>query len=109
MAISKNTRDFVDSLIDYYISEASSYKQIAEEYVPEIDSVVDTAFGIIAGCVYSGFLQAYKNQKLSPSLEDTQEFTKILKDRAPLIKKAMMEDSHSTQLKDKSKKIEKMN
>ncbi|MFB5630256.1 MAG: hypothetical protein ACE5RN_01555 [Nitrosopumilaceae archaeon] len=109
MAISKNTRDFIDSLIDYYISEAPSYKQIAEEYVPEIDSVVDTAFGIIAGCVYSGFLQAYKNQKLSPSLEDTQEFTKILKDRAPLIKKAMIDDSQNPQLRDKSKKIEKMN
>lgn len=106
MAISKNTRDFLDSLIDYYISEAPSYKQIAEEYVPEIDSVIDTAFGIIAGCVYSGFLQAYKNQKLSPSLEDTQEFIKILKDRAPLIKKAMMEGSHSTDLRSK---IEKMN
>ncbi len=106
MAISKNTRDFLDSLIDYYISEAPSYKQIAEEYVPEIDSVIDTAFGIIAGCVYSGFLQAYKNQKLSPSLEDTQEFNKILKDRAPLIKKAMMEGGHSTDLRNK---IEKMN
>ena len=109
MAISKNTRDFLDSLIDYYISEATSYKQIAEEYVPEIDSVVDTAFGIIAGCVYSGFLQAYKNQKLSPSLEDTQEFIKILKDRAPLIKKAMMEGSHSTELRNKSEKINNVN
>jgi hypothetical protein len=109
MAISKNTRDFLDSLIDYYISEAPSYRQIAEEFVPEIDSVVDTAFGIITGCVYSGFLQAYKNQKLSPSLEDNQEFNKILKDRAPLIKKAMMEGSHSTDLKNKSKKIENMN
>jgi hypothetical protein len=109
MVISKNTKDFLDSLIDYYISEAPSYKQIAEEFVPEIDSVLDTAFGIITGCVYSGFLQAYKNQKLSPSLEDTQEFNKILKDRAPLIKKAMMEGSHSTDLKNKSKKIENMN
>ena len=108
MAISKNTRDFVDSLIDYYISEAPSYKQIAEEYVPEIDSVIDTAFGIIAGCVYSGFLQAYKNQKLSPSLEDTQEFNKILKDRSPLIKKAMMEGSHSTNPRSESEKIENM-
>ena len=108
MAISKNTRDFVDSLIDYYISEAPSYKQIAEEYVPEIDSVVDTAFGIIAGCVYSGFLQAYKNQKLSPSLEDIQEFHKILKDRAPLIKKAMLDDSNP-HLRSKGSKIEKMN
>jgi hypothetical protein len=32
----------------------------------------------------------------TPSLEDIQEFNKILKDRAPLIKKAMMEDSHHT-------------
>lgn len=109
MAISKNTKDFVDSLIDYYISEAISYKQIAEEYVPEIDSVIDAAFGIIAGSVYSGFLQAYKNQKLSPSLEDIQEFHKILKDRAPLIKKAMIEDSHSSQLRNKPNKIEKIN
>ena len=109
MAISKNTREFVDSLIDYYISEATSYKQIAEEYVPEVDSVIDTAFGIITGCVYSGFLQAYKSQKLSPSLEDIQEFNKILKDRAPIIKKAMMEDSHSPHLRDKSEKIEKIN
>lgn len=108
MAISKYTRDFVDSLIDYYISEAPSYKQIAEEYVPEIDSVIDTAFGIIAGCVYSGFLQAYKNQKLSPSLEDTQEFTKILKDRAPLIKKAMIDEFNKRDSKN-SKKIENMN
>jgi len=108
-SISKNTRDFLDSLIDYYISEASWYKQIAEEYVPEIDSVIDTAFGIITGCVYSGFLQAYKNQKLSPSLEDTQEFIKILKDRAPLIKKAMMDSSHSTNLRSKNEKIENMN
>ena len=108
MAISKNTRDFVDSLIDYYISEAPSYKQIAEEYVPEIDSVVDTAFGIIAGCVYSGFLQAYKNQKQSPNLEDIQEFHKILKDRAPLIKKAMLEESNP-RMKNEKSKIEKIN
>ena len=30
-----------------------------------------------------------------PSLEDIQEFNKILKDRAPLIKKAMIEDSYN--------------
>ena len=108
MTISKNTRDFVDSLIDYYISEAPSYKQIAEEYVPEIESVADTAFGIIAGCVYSGFLQAYKNQKQSPSLEDIQEFHKILKDRAPLIKKAMLDESNSQHLKSRDTKIEKI-
>ena len=108
MAISKNTRDFVDSLIDYYISEAPSYKQIAEEYAPEVESVIDAAFGLIAGCVYSGFLQAYKNMQQTPSLEDIQEFNKILKDRAPLIKKAMIEDSHNPELRGKGKKIQKV-
>lgn len=92
MALSKYTKEFLDSQIDYYISEAQSYKQIAESYVPEVESVSDTAFGIIAGCVYYGFLQVYTNQKQVPSLEDLQEFTKIIKDRAPLIKKAMIEN-----------------
>lgn len=98
MALSKYTKEFLDSQIDYYISEAPSYKQIAEGYVPEVESVSDTAFGIIAGCVYSGFLQAYSNQKQVPSLEDLQEFTKIIKDRAPLIKKAMLENESQKEI-----------
>ena len=66
MAISKENKDFIDSLIDYYISESESYRQIAENFVPEIESVPDTAFGIITGCVYSGFLQGYWCQRRSP-------------------------------------------
>ena len=90
MAISKENRDFIDSLIDYYISESESYKQIAENFVPEIESVADTAFGIITGCVYSGFLQAYQNQQQTPGLDDVREFNQIIKERAPLIKKAIL-------------------
>jgi len=90
MAISKENREFIDSLIDYYITESQSYKQIAENYVPEIESVSDTAFGIITGCVYSGFLQAYQNQQQTPGLDDMKEFNQILKERAPLIKKSLM-------------------
>ncbi len=90
MVISKENKDFVDSLIDYYISESESYKQIAENFVPEVESVPDTAFGIITGCVYSGFLQAYQNQQQTPSLEDMQEFNQIVKERAPLIKKSIL-------------------
>ena len=90
MAISKENKDFIDSLIDYYISESESYKQIAENFVPEIESVSDTAFGIITGCVYSGFLQAYQNQQQTPSLEDMKEFNQIIKDRAAIIKKAII-------------------
>ncbi len=90
MAISKENKDFIDSLVDYYISEAESYRQIAENFVPEVRSVSDTAFGIITGCVYSGFLQAYQNQQQAPSLEDIREFNQIIKNRAPLIKKAIL-------------------
>jgi len=90
MAISKENKDFIDSLIDYYISESESYRQIAENFVPEVESVADTAFGIITGCVYSGFLQAYQNQQQSPGLEDIKEFNRIIKRRAPLIKKAVL-------------------
>ncbi len=93
MVISKENRDFIDSLIDYYISESESYKQIAENFVPEIESVSDTAFGIITGCVYSGFLQAYQNQQQTPSLEDMKEFNQIIKDRAALIKKTIINPS----------------
>ena len=100
MAISKENRDFIDSLIDYYISESQSYRQIAENYLPEIESVVDTAFGIIVGCVYSGFLQAYQNQQQTPSLEDMREFNQIIKKRAPLIKKSIL-DPHRIEISKK--------
>ncbi|QLH03236.1 hypothetical protein C5F47_06605 [Nitrosopumilus cobalaminigenes] len=95
MAISKENKDFIDSLIDYYISESESYKQIAENFVPEIESVPDTAFGIITGCVYSGFLQACQNQQQTPSLDDMREFNEIIKERAALIKKAILDPAKS--------------
>lgn len=91
MAISKENKEFVDNLIDYYISESESYKQIAENFVPEVESVSDTAFGIITGCVYSGFLQAYQNQQQTPGLEDMREFNEIIKKRASLIKKSILD------------------
>lgn len=91
MAISKENKDFIDSLIDYYISESESYRQIAENYLPEIESVVDTAFGIIVGCVYSGFLQAYQNQQQTPGLDDMKEFNQIIMKRASIIKKSLNE------------------
>ena len=91
MAISKENKDFIESLIDYYISESEAYTQIAENFVPEVESIPDTAFGIITGCVYSGFLQAYQNQQQTPSLEDMREFNEIIKNHAASIKKAIIE------------------
>ena len=93
MGISKENKEFMDNLIDYYISEAESYKQIAENFIPEVESISDTTFGIITGCVYSGFLQAYQNQQQTPNLEDMKEFNQIIKNRAPLIKKAILNTS----------------
>jgi hypothetical protein len=90
MVISKENQDFINSLIDYYVSESESYKQISESFQPDIESVADTTFGIIAGCIYSGFLQAYQNQKETPSAEDINQFQQIIKSRAAEIKKAIL-------------------
>jgi hypothetical protein len=92
MVISKDIRDFLDSLIEYYTSEAESYRQIAQQYVPEISSVRDTTFGIISGLIYAGFLQMYQNQQKTTSVEDIQEFNEILKEKAGSIKDAISED-----------------
>ena len=107
MVISKENKDFIDSLIDYYISESESYRQIAENFVPEIESIPDTAFGIITGCVYSGFLQAYQNQQQTPSLEDMKEFNQIIKERAALIKKSILDPHKPEPVKDTKNEPEK--
>ena len=78
MTISKENKEFLEGLIEYYISESESYREMAQEYSLKIDSVSDTAFGIIVGCIYSSFLQTYSNQKLTPDVHDVQEFTKII-------------------------------
>ena len=100
MAITKENREFIDSLIDYYISESEAYRQIADNFVPEVESVEDTAFGIITGCVYSSFLQTYQTQQQSPSLEDVREFNEIIKQRAAQIKKAIIDPPKQEQVKE---------
>lgn len=91
--ISQTTKKFIDSLIDYYISEAASYKQMAESYSDETKDVTSSAFGIIVGCIYSGFLQAYTNEKKKPTAEDTQELAGLIKSRAPQIVKSIIEST----------------
>jgi hypothetical protein len=73
------------------IGEASSYKQFAQEYALDMTDITAATFGIIIGCVYSGFLQAYANQKQKPSLDDIQEFHRIIKRRADQIKKGVLD------------------
>ncbi len=89
MAITKHTKDFLASLIEYYTSEAPSYRQIAQSYSPEVTSIEDAAFGIIAGCIYSAFLRAYENENRTVELDDVQEFNAILKEKAAVIKNAI--------------------
>ena len=90
MVISKENQEFLEGLIDYYVKEAKSYREIAQEFSSEINSVVDTAFGIIIGCIYSSFLQAYSNQKQVPDMEDVQEFNEIIIKNTEIIKKSIM-------------------
>jgi len=90
LALHPSIIDFIENLINYYISEASSYKQIAQIYADEVEDITAATIGIIIGCVYSGFLQTYKNQRQNPSLEDTQEFNEIIKHRAADIRKAIL-------------------
>ena len=78
MTVTKENKVFLEGLIEYYISEAQSYREMAQEYSLKIDSVPDTTFGIIIVCIYSSFLQTYSNQKLTPTVQDVQEFTEII-------------------------------
>ena len=72
MVISKENKDFINSLIDYYISESESYIQIAENFVPEVEfysrySIMELSQGV---CITSGFLQALiRNQQLLISVQ----------------------------------------
>ena len=92
MTISDNNRKFLEDLIQYYISEAESYMQIADEFNEVTNSKTDTAFGIIVGTVYSSFLQTYSNQGLKVELEDMQEFYDLVKTNANKIKESFKQN-----------------
>ena len=97
MVISDTNKEFLDNLIEYYVSEAKSYKDIAQEYDQIIKSTSDTAFGIIIGCIYSSFLQTYSNQKQTPNEQDIEEFHQIIIDNAMRIKNAIQEENSGSE------------
>ena len=97
MVISDTNKEFLDNLIEYYVNEAKSYKEIAKEYDQIIKSVSDTAFGIIIGCIYSSFLQTYSNQKQTPNEQDIEEFNQIIMDNAMRIKNAIQEENSGSE------------
>ena len=89
MALSNETQKFLDSQIEYYIKEAESYKEMALEYNLDTNSVPDTAFGIIVGCIYSSFLQTFTNQNSVPNSQEMEEFTKIIIKNSKKIKESI--------------------
>ena len=97
MVISDTNKEFLDNLIEYYVSEAKSYKDIAQEYDQIIKSTSDTTFGIIIGCIYSSFLQTYSNQKQTPNEQDIEEFNQIIMDNAIRIKNAIQEENSGSE------------
>jgi hypothetical protein len=97
MVISDTNKEFLDNLIEYYVSEAKSYKEIAQEYDQIIKSTSDTAFGIIIGCIYSSFLQTYSNQKQTPNEQDLEEFNQIIMNSAMRIKNAIQEENSGSE------------
>ena len=90
MTLSNEIQNFLDSQIEYYSNEAESYKEMAREYNLNANSVEDTTFGIIIGCIYSSFLQTYTNQNITPNSQDIEEFNKIIIDNSNKIKKSIL-------------------
>jgi hypothetical protein len=90
MTLSNEIQKFLGSQIEYYINEAESYKEMARQYNLDANSVPDTAFGIIIGCIYSSFLQTYANQSSTPNSQDIEEFTKIIVNNSKKIKESII-------------------
>ena len=90
MALSNEIQTFLDSQIEYYTRESKSYKEMAKEYNLDDNSISDTTFGIIVGCVYSSFLQTFTNQNNIPNSQEMQEFTEIIIKNSKKIKESII-------------------
>ena len=93
MTLSNEIQTFLVSQIEYYTKEAKSYKEMAREYNPDDNVALDTAFGIIVGCIYSSFLQIFTNQNSVPNSQDMEDFTEIIIKNSKKIKESIMTES----------------
>jgi hypothetical protein len=91
MAISDENKKFLEGLLQYYIDQADSYNQFANEYSKGSSSKREMAFGIIVGTIYSAFLQTYSNQQLEVRLDDIQEFHDFIRNNIDKIINALNE------------------
>ena len=95
MTLSNEIQIFLDSQIEYYTKEAKSYKEMAQEYNLDENSIPDTAFGIIIGCIYSSFLQTYTNQNIAPNSQEMEDFTEIIIKNTKKIKESIVSDNEN--------------
>ncbi len=93
MTLSNETQIFLNSQIEYYSKEAKSYKEMAQEYNLDENSIPDAAFGIIIGCIYSSFLQTYTNQNIAPNSQEMEDFTEIIIKNTKKIKESIVSDN----------------
>ena len=93
MTLSNEIQTFLVSQIEYYTKEAKSYKEMAREYNPDDNVALDTAFGIIVGCIYSSFLQIFTNQNSVPNSQDMEDFTKIIIKNSKKIKESIITEN----------------
>ena len=97
MTLSNEIQTFLDSQIEYYSKEAKSYKEMAEGYGIDGNSVPDATFGIIVGCIYSSFLQIYTNQNSTTNSQEMEEFTEIIIKNTQKIKTSIVSDDAKDQ------------
>ena len=95
MTLPNEIQGFLDSQIEYYTKEAKSYKEMAQGYNLDDDSIHDTTFGIIIGCIYSSFLQAYTNQNSMPISQEMEDFTEIITKNSKKIKESITSDDEN--------------
>ena len=93
MTLSNEIQTFLVSQIDYYTKEAKSYKEMAQEYNLDENSIPDATFGIIIGCIYSSFLQTYTNQNIAPNSQEMKDFTEIIIKNTKKIKESIVSDN----------------
>ena len=87
MTISDQNKKFIQSLIDYYVSEPQAYTEIVQAYSPKSE-LSETTVGFVIGMIYSGFLRAYTDQDLEIKSDDIDEFNSIIRDNTTKIRKA---------------------
>ncbi len=87
MTVSDQNKKFIQSLIDYYVSEPQAYTEIVQAYSPKSE-LSETTVGFVIGMIYSGFLRAYSDQDLEIKSDDIDEFNSIIRDNTTKIRKA---------------------